>query len=421
MYRRNPNDWLISPERFFGNDIRFGNLLGNKSFIESLIEYSRIVKEFQFWKKEKIEEIQNTRLNNLLESINKKYEGGNIITIHSSGTSGIQKKILIDEREGIISWFPCRLTNPAFNFDEKLIKNIFNRKFVICLGGSTRVWLKDFMYLLRTTPVDLIDKINRELIYEKINEVHPAFVIGPGSSVSALARKMDEDGFDLSHLLALELTTEPILSEEKSFINNLKIPLLNTFSSAEAGPIGFECPNNPERFHLFAQRMMLEVINENGLPARDGDEGELVITVLDRRVMPIIRYALGDRGKIISDSCPCGRSLPLFELSSRRGDKLKLSSGREVPSSLLYMSLKRAEIGKVARAFQIRQNAVDQIELLIVPSRKKRARITEETELKFRLALTEFFYNERMLIEVRKVDAIPVSSSGKTLFFVPLQ
>jgi phenylacetate-CoA ligase len=46
-------------------------------------------------------------------------------------------------------------------------------------------------------------------------------------------------------------------------------------------------------------------------------DDEIVVTPLYRRLMPIIRYRTGDRGKWVEPSCDCGGGLPLFKLQGR--------------------------------------------------------------------------------------------------------
>jgi phenylacetate-CoA ligase len=61
--------------------------------------------------------------------------------------------------------------------------------------------------------------------------------------------------------------------------------------------------------HVPEHRILLEVVNpETGENARDGEEGEAIITPLDKEAMPIIRFRTGDR-VVLRDHryCPCGR------------------------------------------------------------------------------------------------------------------
>jgi phenylacetate-coenzyme A ligase PaaK-like adenylate-forming protein len=60
-------------------------------------------------------------------------------------------------------------------------------------------------------------------------------------------------------------------------------------------------------YHFNEADLILEIIDpETGSVVKDGEEGELVFTTLNREAMPLIRYRTGDVGKIISTPCECG-------------------------------------------------------------------------------------------------------------------
>lgn len=75
---------------------------------------------------------------------------------------------------------------------------------------------------------------------------------------------------------------------------------------------------------------MLTIIDPiTGEVLPEGEEGELVITTLSRRAMPLLHYRTGDRGRLITGPCSCGSLLPrLAKVTGRiRGD-IVLPDGR---------------------------------------------------------------------------------------------
>ncbi|MNL18895.1 Phenylacetate-coenzyme A ligase [compost metagenome] len=90
----------------------------------------------------------------------------------------------------------------------------------------------------------------------------------------------------------------------------------------DAGPIGFQCPHSKgAEHHLHADHQFVELIDRRTRePAGPGGFGEIVVTNLNRRVMPLIRYKIGDLGRWVEGDCPCGRSMPRLELLGRSDD-----------------------------------------------------------------------------------------------------
>ncbi len=96
------------------------------------------------------------------------------------------------------------------------------------------------------------------------------------------------------------------------------------YASADAGVIGFQCPHCVRgQHHLFAHSQFIEFVDQDTLkPVKKGEIGELVVTGLSKKHMPIIRYRVGDLGRWLMKPCSCGRKEPLFEILGRCDDRI---------------------------------------------------------------------------------------------------
>jgi phenylacetate-coenzyme A ligase PaaK-like adenylate-forming protein len=66
--------------------------------------------------------------------------------------------------------------------------------------------------------------------------------------------------------------------------------------------------------HLREADLLFEVVDpETGAAAPDGEYGEVVFTTLTREAMPLLRYRTGDRGRFLTEPCPCGTPLRRLE------------------------------------------------------------------------------------------------------------
>jgi phenylacetate-CoA ligase len=73
----------------------------------------------------------------------------------------------------------------------------------------------------------------------------------------------------------------------------------------ETGPVSHECPSHPGTLHILDSAYFAEVVDAQGKPARTGEVGELVLTVLGRSGSPLLRYRTGDLARAGS-LCACG-------------------------------------------------------------------------------------------------------------------
>lgn len=105
------------------------------------------------------------------------------------------------------------------------------------------------------------------------------------------------------------------------------------YLAIDVGAIGFQCEFCEGSIHHVLEGLQLvEVLDpECGQAVPDGEEGNLVVTNLHRKLLPVIRYRLGDRGRLLPQRCPCGRTVRLLELLGRSDDGLIIGAAKVVP------------------------------------------------------------------------------------------
>lgn len=94
--------------------------------------------------------------------------------------------------------------------------------------------------------------------------------------------------------------------------------------ATEAGAWGFECIAQSGGLHVNEAFFLVELLDpETKQPVLPDEEGELVITPLDREAQPVIRFELRDRALWSKELCSCGRSYRLLDGGLRgRSDQL---------------------------------------------------------------------------------------------------
>ncbi len=110
------------------------------------------------------------------------------------------------------------------------------------------------------------------------------------------------------------------------------------------GPgVGSEC-RAQQGLHIFEDHFYPEIIDpETGEVLPDGEEGELVLTTLSKRAMPVIRYRTRDVTSMIPEPCPCGRTVRRIQRISRRSDDMFIIRGVNVFPSQVEAALLAVE------------------------------------------------------------------------------
>ena len=91
--------------------------------------------------------------------------------------------------------------------------------------------------------------------------------------------------------------------------------------------------------HITAEDIIVEIVDQQGMPLPYGEAGEIVVTHLATGDFPFIRYRTGDIGVLDSKTCSCGRGLPLLkEIQGRSTDFLIAQNGTVIHGlALIYI------------------------------------------------------------------------------------
>ena len=150
-----------------------------------------------------------------------------------------------------------------------------------------------------------------------------------------LAEVFHEEGIDprSTKLHTMFIGAEPHTDEQRRRIERLLgVKAYNSFGMTEMnGPgVAFECQEQ-NGMHLWEDNYILEIIDPDTLePVPDGEIGEMVLTTLDRTMMPILRYRTHDLTRILPGDCPCGRTHRRIDRIKGRTDDMFIIKGVNV-------------------------------------------------------------------------------------------
>jgi len=151
-----------------------------------------------------------------------------------------------------------------------------------------------------------------------------------------LSMFFEEMGLDPRKDLSLRIAyvgSEPHTEETRRRIEEIwGIKAYNSYGLSEiCGPsVAFECPSQTG-MHLWEDRFLMEIVDpKTGDPLPDGEEGELVLTTLQRAATPLIRYRTRDLTRILPGPCPCGRTSRRLDRIKGRSDDMLIINGVNV-------------------------------------------------------------------------------------------
>jgi phenylacetate-CoA ligase len=166
----------------------------------------------------------------------------------------------------------------------------------------------------------------------RLNSLQPAMFAGYASALGLLAQEQLAGRLHIHPSIVIS-SAEPLSEENRSLIlRAFGVPARNNYGCSEGGVMGYECRLG--RMHQNADWVIFEPIDAGFNPVPAGQLSDrLLITNLANRIMPIIRYELGDRVSLASEPCPCGITLPVIQVEGRTDEILRFRSmsGESIP------------------------------------------------------------------------------------------
>lgn len=156
----------------------------------------------------------------------------------------------------------------------------------------------------------------------------------------------------------------PMMEADKTWLReHLGAQVVSSVLAANDGAqLGYQCADlGGTLHHICDDYNLLEVVDEHGLPLPDGEAGDLLVTSLQKFEGPLIRYRIGDVGRIFEHKCGCGVTGRVLEYLGRSDGLIKARS-----ETMLYSDLLRElELFGVSQ-LQVEVTSQDRKETVIV-------------------------------------------------------
>lgn len=223
------------------------------------------------------------------------------------------------------------------------------------------------------------------------------YILGYPSAIFALAQEVLKQGRTDLAMGVVITNAEPLYDHQRDVITQaFGCPVRETYGMAEIVAAASECEKGS--MHQWPEAGIIEAEDR-----KDGRSAELICTGLMNVDMPLIRYRVGDTGKLSNKICECGRTLPIIEkIEGRTDDALYTIDGRRVGR------LDPVFKGRLPlREAQIIQESLAKVKVRYVPAHdfEDHALGIVAERLRERMGDVE--------IEFDRVTAIPRSSRGK--------
>jgi phenylacetate-CoA ligase len=176
-----------------------------------------------------------------------------------------------------------------------------------------------------------------ESIREQLNRIRPDVLYGWVTPLRELARHIIDTGKRLHSPHVTITTAESLGDADRELLGSaFNTRMCEFFGMTEMGIIGWEC-REAGRMHIAEDTCHAELVPDHDTPGT----GRLVMTNLELRATPFIRYETGDLARFgPATSCQCGRSLrSLARIDGRLVDCIRLEDGRVISPYQVTLAL----------------------------------------------------------------------------------
>ena len=189
------------------------------------------------------------------------------------------------------------------------------------------VWLNSF----RMTP-DLMHSY-----VALMNRYRPDHLIGYVESIMELARFIERNGLAVHGPKTVATAAGSLSPHMRERIQGVfRAGVFDLYGSREVASMAIECSRH-EGLHVPLQAVLVEVLRDDGTPAKPGETGRIVVTSLANYAMPLIRYDIGDLGAWAEAPCGCGRVWPsLGAVTGRISDTFVTADGTLVAGQYFH-------------------------------------------------------------------------------------
>ena len=346
------------------------------------------------------------RLDDLLARDSQQHADHSRVKIgHTGGSTGKPLAFWYDDakhelmRAGMMRGFMMSGWRPG----EKIL-NFWGARQDVAAGGVFGARFGDYISAEKTIAAHEYSEARLQQWARFIQSWRPVLLYGYASALSELARFIVDSKMAMPRsLLGVYATAEVLDGWQRELMQQaFSCHVFNQYGCREVPNIAWECRHG--NMHVFADLVYLESVEMEG-------EDRLLVTSLTNRLMPFIRYDIGDSGRLLDGECACGSPFPMMEMGMcRQNDLIRTRGGKRFHPAyfnrLLYGMTQ-------LRQYQWVQHDFDRLSLNLVAATP----LSDETVAALRASLRRDVDAE-MRLEVNYLAEIPRTASGKHRFVI---
>jgi len=272
--------------------------------------------------------------------------------------------------------------------------------------------LKDAVFNIYYASAFDLSNANLDKYLKVIEHNNIKYLMGYPGSLFALANRAREIGCNMKMNGVVTWGDNLYGHFRKSIEQQFSCRVTDTYGCGEGIQVAAQCPDGHDHYHIFMPHVIVEIVDEKGLPVPRGEQGNILLTRLEAGAMPLIRYNVGDVGRMsVEEHCPCGRGFDILKrVEGRDSDIIHTPNGNKL---IVHFFTGIFEYYPQIEKFKVIQHQIDELDIEIVfqPDADKSVLESIKNEILEK-------GDKTLKINFKLVDAIADGKNGKRRFVI---
>ena len=268
--------------------------------------------------------------------------------------------------------------------------------------------MKDLFFGVQYVSAFTLSTDDHKKICSRLSKNNKYALVGYPSSLNIIAEYIIENNINLKLKTVIGLGDKLFDHYKKNIQKAFGCKIHETYGSSEGFQIGFQA--DLDYMYLYTPQVYLELLDDNNNPVKEGEIGNVVVTRLENKHMPLIRYKLGDLAIMLpKDKYPPNRkfNFPLIEkVIGRNTDVVILPDNRKL---IVHSFTGIFEYIPEIKQFKIIQKNRKSMTVQFIPDDN----FTKEVLKNSKLKLQKIINNNNFKIYFEEVSLIEGKKSGK--------
>jgi len=345
---------------------------------------------------------------NVSDMISSKFDISKLKGVSTSGSTGRPLSVYLTSREDEIRKTKHLRANIAVG------QRPFDRWVLITAPHhfSELTRLQKLLRVYAAVPLSVFDDPRTQA--SVLQKLKPDVLDGYSSSLFLLANEIEKDASVIRPRFIIGGAELADGFSRQTIERAFKAPFYDQYACIEFERLAWQCKEK-NGYHVDADSVIMQFVDEDGEEVAPGELGEVVCTSLFNKAMPLVRYAVGDVGKLSTDSCcRCGRTLPLMKVMEGRKDSIiTLPDGRKLAPLVIGDGMMFFEYFNEIEQYRVIQKRPDSFRIVVKLKRQvvDRKEFEREFVAHFRRLLR--IGEDEATVDVEFAEEIPIESSGK--------